>query len=73
MTQEKTNWSVHLEVMEEQGYLYDIHAKKMETNMCDIHTKIMDTQDICVTFMQRIVWDSSFQKKRKKDVAVHTT
>ena len=31
------------------------------------------TQDICVTFMQRIVWDSSFQKKRKKDVAVHTT
>ena len=48
MTQEKTNWSVHLEVMEEQRYLYDIHTKKMETNMCDIHIKIMDTHRIFV-------------------------
>ena len=48
MTQEKTNWSVHLEVMEEQEYLYDIHTKKMETNMCDIHIKIMDTHRIFV-------------------------
>ena len=57
--------------METQGYLCDIHRKKMETRICDIRTKIKgeDTQGICVTFTQRRVGHS---EKRQKGVAVHT-
>ena len=47
-TQKETKWSVHLEVMETQGYLCHIHTKKMETHMCDIHTKITETHWILV-------------------------
>ena len=48
MIQKGTKWSIHLEVMETQGYLCDIQTKKMETHMCDIHTKIMETLMIYV-------------------------
>ena len=46
MTQKETKWSIHLEIMETQGYLCDIHTKKMQTLMCYIHTKIMETHKI---------------------------
>ena len=51
MTQKETKWSVHLEVMETQEYLCDIHTKKMETHMCDINTKIIEAHRI---FTQKI-------------------
>ena len=38
MIQKETNLNVHLEVTETQGYLYEIHTKKIETHMCGIHT-----------------------------------
>ena len=60
MTQKETKWSVHLEVMETQRYL------------CEIHTKIMETHRIFVWHSPKEKWDNSTQKKRQKGVAVHT-
>ena len=53
MIQKGTKWSIHLEVMETQGYLCDIQTKKMETHMCDIHTKIMETLMVFVWHSQK--------------------
>ena len=64
MTQKETKWSIHLEIMQTQGYLCDIHTKKMETLMCYIHTKIMETHKIFLLHSHKEMWDSSTQKKR---------
>ena len=52
MTQKETKWSIHLEIMETQGYL------------CDIHTKKMETHKIFLLHSHKEMWDSSTQKKR---------
>ena len=73
MTQKEAKWSVHLKVMEIQGNLWDIHTKKMETRMCDIHKKIRErTHRVFVLHSHKEKWDSSTQKKRQKAVAAHT-
>ena len=57
--------------METQGYLCDIHTKKMKTRMSDIHTKIKDTQGICVTFTQKRVGQFHSEKKEKRCDSPH--
>ena len=57
MIQKETKWSAHLEVTEIQGYLCEIHAKKMETHR------------IVVWHLHKEKWESSTQKKRQKGVA----
>ena len=52
MTQKETKWSIHLEIMETQGYL------------CDIHTKKRGTHKIFLLHSHKEMWDSSTQKKR---------
>lgn len=37
----------------------------MEAHMCDLHTKIMETQDICATFTKRKVGHSTYKKRQK--------
>ena len=71
MTQNKTKWSVHLEVMEVQEYIRDIHTKKVETHMCDIHSKILKTFRIFVWHSQKEKRDSYTQKEAKRYGSPH--
>ena len=69
MTQKETNWSVHWEIMETQGYLFDIHTKKSETvpfrkrrNCGSPHNKrvmyeIKGKKEVCSSWSS-IVWQS---------------
>ena len=59
--------------MEIQGYLCDVHTKKMETRMCDIHPKIKERRHrVFVWHSHKEKWDSFTQEKRQKGVAGHT-
>ena len=71
MTQNKTKWSVHLQVMEVQGYIRDIHTKKVETHMCDIHSKILKTFRIFVWHSHKEKRDSYTQKDAKRYDSPH--
>ena len=61
-----------MEWMERQWYLCDIHTKKIETRMCDIHTHDNgDTQGICVAFTQRKVGQFYSEKETKRFGSPH--
>ena len=65
----ETKWSVHWEIMETQGYLFDIHTKKSETvpfrkrrNCGSPHNKrvmyeIKGKKEVCSSWSS-IVWQS---------------
>ena len=57
--------------METQGYLCDIHTKKMGTHIYDIHTKILETHRIFVTFTQRNVGELHSEKEAKMCGSLH--